>query len=372
MIPLFRPTFRTDECLQEMKRALDVGWSGQGFITEEFEGLWSKYNELPNSIMLNSASAALHLALESMKIVRKWKSDDEIISTPLTFVSTNHAILWAGLVPVLADVDDDLCISLESIKKLVTPKTRGIIFVAIGGNSGRINEVQKYCLDNGLAFILDAAHASGSRLGGEILGKDADAICYSFQAVKNLPTADSGMLCLANTEEHLVAKKLSWLGISASTYERNSRKGYKWEYDVDYVGYKDNGNSIMAAIALVGLRYLDQDNVIRRNIARIYSELLSESKKISFIKHSNLDETSQHIFQIKVKNRAKVIETFSIAGIGSGVHYRSNCEYKMYSKYKSKTPNATRLSEQILTLPIFLEITLEEQKFVIEQLLSVS
>lgn len=369
MIPLFRPTFRTEECLQEMKRALEIGWTGQGFLTEEFESNWSSYTGLSNSIMLNSASAALHLALESMKIVRNWKPEDEIISSPLTFVSTNHAILWSGLVPVLADVDESLCLSVESVEKLVTPKTKGVIFVAIGGNSGRIKEIQEFCSKNGLAFIVDAAHAAGSKLNGEVLGKGADAICYSYQAVKNLPTADSGMLCLSNNEEHEVAKKLSWLGISASTFERNTGKGYKWEYNVDYLGYKDNGNSIMAAMGLVGLKYLDEDNEIRRKIASYYSELLDADQSISYISHANLKETSQHIFQVIVEDRPKVIDALTKAEIGCGVHYRTNCEYKMYAKYKPTTPNATKLSEKILTLPIFLDITRSEQELVIHQIL---
>ena len=92
---------------------------------------------------------------------------------------------------------------------------------------------------------------------------------YSYQAVKNLSTADSGMICFADEKYDAIARKLGWLGINKDTYARTGEKGtYKWKYDVEYVGQKDHGNSIMAAIALVQIKYLDEENIFRRKAVK--------------------------------------------------------------------------------------------------------
>jgi len=117
------------------------------------------------------------------------------------------------------------------------------------------------CSRRGLRLILDAAHMSGTRIAGKHVGGESDCAVFSFQAVKNLPTADSGMICFRDADDDARARKLTWLGINKDTYTRTSMEGsYKWMYDVEEVGFKYHGNSIMAAIGLVQLRYLDQDN----------------------------------------------------------------------------------------------------------------
>jgi hypothetical protein len=136
---------------------------------------------------------------------------------------------------------------------------------------------------------------------------------------------------------------------------------YRWEYEVDHIGFKDNGNSIMANIALVGLKYLYLDNERRREIAKIYSSLLSSNKSISIISHKNFDETSQHLFQIITPNRNLIMQKLSRMEIGYGVHYKTNTSYPMYKKFKTDTPTANLLSDQILSLPLFLDITESEQ-----------
>ena len=147
------------------------------------------------------------------------------------------------------------------------------MFVGMGGNTGNYKEIVEICKENGLALILDAAHMAGTRLNGEIPGKEAEAVIYSFQAVKNLPTADSGMLCFRDGDLDAIARKKGWLGINKDTYTRTSDAGnYKWRYEVDYVGDKAHGNSVMAAIGLAQLKFLDRDNAYRRQIATWYRE----------------------------------------------------------------------------------------------------
>lgn len=109
-IQLFQPTFRVEECLAQIRECLEVGWTGIGFKTNEFESAWKDYTGLPHAHFLNSATSGLHLALQLLKDKYGWEDGDEVITTPLTFVSTNHAILYSNLRPIFADVDEFLCL----------------------------------------------------------------------------------------------------------------------------------------------------------------------------------------------------------------------------------------------------------------------
>lgn len=134
-INIFRPEFRVDECLDEIRECLEKGWTGLGFKTLEFEEAWKKYTGLPNAHFLNSATSGLHLAVKILKDFHGWQDGDEIITTPLTFVSTNHAVLYENLNPVFADIDYSLNLDPESVAAKIGPKTRAIMFVGIGGNA---------------------------------------------------------------------------------------------------------------------------------------------------------------------------------------------------------------------------------------------
>ena len=270
-IQVFVPVFRIEETLAEIRECLERGWTGLGFKTVEFEEAWKAYTRLPYAHFLGSATDGLHLAVRVLKEARGWQDGDEIISTPLTFVSSNHAILYSNMKVVFADVDEYLTLDPASVEARITPKTRAVMFVGMGGNTGRYDEVLRLCQKYGLAMILDAAHMAGTRVAGRHVGYDADVSIFSFQAVKNLPTADSGMICFADAALDEDVRKWSWMGINKDTYARTTSQGtYKWYYDVEHVGFKAHGNSIMAAMGLVAIKYVDQDNAYRRQLAEWY------------------------------------------------------------------------------------------------------
>ena len=106
-IQLFVPTFRTEECLEQIRECLEKGWTGLGFKTVQFEEAWKEYTGLENAHYLNSATVGLDMAVDILKETKGWKDDDEIISTPMTFVSTNHAVLYNNMKVVFADIDED-------------------------------------------------------------------------------------------------------------------------------------------------------------------------------------------------------------------------------------------------------------------------
>lgn len=364
-IPLFVPTFRTEECLEEIRECLNKGWTGLGFKTVQLEEKWKEYTGLPHAHFLNSATVGLDMAVNILKEENGWQDGDEIISTPMTFVSTNHAILYNNLKVVFADVDEYLCLNPQSVLERITPKTRAVLFVGLGGNVGQLEEIEKICQEKGLALILDAAHMSGTRYKGELPGKKADVIIYSYQAVKNMPTGDSGMICFKDTKLDEIARKKAWLGINKDTFARTAGSGaYKWKYDVEYLGHKNHGNSIMASIGLVSLKYLDRDNAYRRQLAKWYDEEFAGCDKVTTIPITPDCESSRHLYQILIENRDELLLALNECGIYPGVHYRDNTEYKMYAYGKGTCPNSLYTSEHTLSLPMHMQLTKEDVKYV--------
>ena len=353
-IQVLKPKFHIDECLEAVKECLEKGWTGMGFKTVEFENEWKKYTNHPYAYYLNSNTVGLHLAIKILKLQNNWQDGDEIITTPITFVSTNHAILYENMHATFADVDDYLCLDPVDVEKKINKRTRAVMFVGYGGRVGQLNEIIKICKKYNLKLILDAAHMSGTRVNGVCPGTwdGVDVSVYSYQAVKNLPTGDSGMICFANEENDLIARKMAWLGINKDTYARSNKGTYAWKYDVDYVGYKYNGNAIMAAIALVQLKYLDEENNRRREIVNRYNNAFKDNKNIKIIGAPYHDECSYHIYEMVVPDREALLNELAKNDIYGGVHYRDNTEYSMYTYANGTCPKAHELSQHLITLPL--------------------
>jgi dTDP-4-amino-4,6-dideoxygalactose transaminase len=376
-IQLFKPKYRKEEILKEIEECLDLGWTGLGFKTNKFEEEFKKYANIPYAHYVASNTIGLQIATKILKDANKWENEDEIITTPLTFVSSNHSIVHNNLKPIFADIDDQLCLDLESIKSKVTKKTRAVLFVGIGGNIGQYFKILEFCKENNLKLILDAAHMMGTKIHKSSndtehsltqIGWDADVTVYSFQAVKNLPTADSGMICFQNGDYDALARKLSWLGIDKDTFKRTNEKGsYKWDYDVIDYGFKAHSNSIMASMGIVGLKYLDEDNKYRRQICDLYDNGFKNNPKIKTIKH-NLDcESSRHLYQIQVKNRDNILEYLNTNNIFPGVHYKDNTQYKIYSYAFKTCPNAHKASDELISLPLHLFLTNNDVEYIIKK-----
>ena len=361
-IQLFKAKFEVEECLDEIRQCLETGWTGLGYKTIAFENAWKEYTGLPFAHFTNSSTIGLYMVLDILKEKYEWTQEDEVITTPVTFVSSNHAILKSRLKPVFADVDDTLCLAPDSVREHITEKTKAVMYVGMGGNCGNYYEIVKICRENHLRLILDAAHMAGTRINGQIPGREADAVVYSFQAVKNLPTADSGMVCFKDGRLDEIVRKKSWLGINKDTYARTVNTGnYKWQYDVEYVGDKGHGNSVMAAIGLVQLKYLDRDNAYRRQMAKWYRDILSGySRYIRMVRMEEGCESSCHLFQILVDNRDELMLALNAEEIYPGVHYASNINYRMYRYAKDSCPYAGYVSSHVISLPMNLYMTFDD------------
>jgi dTDP-4-amino-4,6-dideoxygalactose transaminase len=166
------------------------------------------------------------------------------------------------------------------------------------------------------------------------------------------------MICFRDPADDVRARKLTWLGINKDTYARTSAQGaYKWMYDVEELGFKYHGNSIMAAIGLVQLKYLDQDNAYRRQLASWYQSLLADRPGVGLIDIAPGCESSRHLFQVRVQRREELMLALNANGIYPGVHYRDNTEYGLYADGRGNCPRAHVASQEILSLPMHMTLT---------------
>ncbi len=382
-IQVLKPKYRTKEILKEIQECLDTSWTGMGGKAIEFEEEWKVYTDLPHAHFLQSATAGLHLALKVFKEKYGWEDGDEIITTPLTFVSTNHAIMYENLKPVFADVDDSLCLDPDSVLSNITDKTRAVMFVGIGGNIGQYDKIREICNLQNIPLILDAAHLAGTEttrvypqyqaMKQSQVGWDADVSVFSFQAVKNLPTADSGMVCFRDEEDDKKARRLSWLGIDKSTYDRYNKGTYNWKYDVPDIGYKYHGNALMGAIGLVQLKYLAEDNQYRNLLSESYDYYFNilNLESIQGVKNTLVEGVhSRHLYPIRIKKglRDFVMEELSKRDIYCGVHYLDNTQYPMYNYAHGTCKNAHQISSELISLPLHLHMSNSDVRRVVEEI----
>jgi perosamine synthetase len=264
-------------------------------------------------------------------------------------------VIYNYATPIFCDINEEtLQIDPKEIRGKRTRRTKAVIIMHYAGRPCDIDRIKEVA--DGLYVIEDAAHACGALYKGRRCGSLADIGCFSFHAVKNLSTADGGMLTFNNEEWLPRAKCLRWLGIDKGTWDRTKLdKSYWWRYYVNEIGLKCHMNDITAAIGLAQLAKLERMNQRRKEIARIYTDGL---KDIDWIELPPQDDeifrSSWHIYCIKCKqiDRNKLSEHLQLHGINTGVHYTPIHTYSCYGN-RPVLPVAERVSKDILSLPMY-------------------
>ena len=345
---IFRPNLRTDEIFDELRPVLNSGWVGLGPKVAEFEKQLGEYLENDNVVATNSCTSSLHMAVRFLKL----PPGTRVLTTALTFVSTNHVLLWENLVPIFCDVNPRTgCLDPKSIKTAVTKYDNigAIMVVHLGGYPADMDEINQIAVDNNIAVIEDCAHALGAKYREKNISAGNNMCAWSFQAVKNMPMGDGGAISFPDSSLLEQANAMRWMGIDKSTIARTSG-GYKWEYDIPSMGYKYYMNDITAAIGCVQLRHLDNDNRRRKEIAQIYSESLGPYTP----EYSSDRESSYHFYPLFFSNRNEVYQHLVDNEIFPGMHYRMNTRYSMYEGCDriAGLANSHLYEETAITLPI--------------------
>ena len=283
--------------LDSVSETIKSGWLTMGSRTLEFEEEFKNYIGSKYTISTNSATAALHLALNAIGV----KKNDEIIIPTNTFIATAEAIIYTGATPVLCDIDGRTHnLNMECLEKLITSRTKAIIPVHFGGHPCDMDEILRIGQQYNLKIIEDAAHALPSQYKEKRIGTISDATCFSFYATKTLSTGEGGMVTTDNKE---MAEKISLQrlhGIKGDAWKRYE-KDNDWYYEVVDLGYKYNTTDIQAALGLIQLEKLEWMRDERKKIAEKYMDAFSG--KINFISELTHNISSWHLFVIKVDNR---------------------------------------------------------------------
>ena len=373
LIPVFRPNYGVEE-IKAVTEVLKSGWIGLGPKTAEFEKRFASYVGAKHAIALNSATAALHLALLAANIGK----GDEVIIPPLTFVSTAHAVMYVGARPIFADVEPDtLCLSPEDVVKKITSRTRAVIPVHYGGHPCDMKQLRQLTASRGITLIEDAAHACGSVYQGQRIGSISLFTCFSFHAVKNLATGDGGMITTDDSNAAARLRRLRWVGITKDTWSRletisesrkRVRKSYGWYYEVTELGYKCHMNDIAAVLGLVQLDKLEAANKKRRELATTYTAGLSDLLGIECPVVRPGVVTAQHNYVIRCDRRDELHLYLREHNISSGVHYMP---LYLHPFYRKRYPNIhLPVTEaqwpRLLTLPLYPQLTARDQSYIIE------
>ncbi len=341
----------SEEAIAAVAEVLRSGWLGTGPKTAEFEAELAAYLDAPFCVAVDSGTAALQLSLTLLDL----PPGAEVITTPITFVSTNHVILHAGLRPVFADVERETGnLDIASVRDRVTERTGAIMLVHYGGYPCDLDAFHGL----GVPVIQDCAHACGARYKGRPIGSMGDYHAFSFHAVKNLTTGDGGAVAVRNPEHDRRLRRLRWLGIDADTHNRISGGDYEWRYTVAETGFKCAMNDIQAAIGLAQLKRLHQENCRRRAIAARYREQLAGVPGVQLLQYSTERDSSYHLFCIRAERRDDLIRRLKENGISTGVHYERNDAFPMYQR--QHLPAAELFWRSAVSLPMHMFLSDED------------
>jgi len=365
----FHKTHTTEEEINAAIEAIRSGWLTMGPKTVEFENKFKEYIGAAEAVSMNSATAALHLALKAIGLQR----GDEVILPTTTFVATAEVVTYFDAIPVLCDIEESTHnIDVSKIEALITDKTKAIIPVHFAGQPCDMDEIYDLADKYNLKIIEDAAHAIPSSYKGITIGnlEKSDITCFSFYATKTLSTGEGGMATTDNPD-YAKSMKINRLhGISKDAWDRYTTKG-SWYYEIVDNGCKYNTTDINASLGLVQLRKQDMLREKRNNIASKYNEAFKNDKNIiiPFVKEDRV--TSWHLYVIKIDNRDEVIEKLKENGVGCSVHFipiHKHPYYKDKYGYKNEDyPIANDVFNKSLSLPIYPDMSDEEVEYVINK-----
>ena len=363
MIQLFKPDIG-DEEIAAVEEVLRSGWIGLGPKTAEFEREFAAFVGAPHAVALNSGTSALHLAL----ILAGIRPGDEVIVPSLTFVSTVAVVLYVGATPVFADVEPDtLCIAPEDIARKISRKTKAIIPVHFGGHPCEMDEISYLARERSITVVDDAAHACGATYKGRQVGTLSDLTCFSFHAIKNLTTAEGGMLTCHRADWDQRLRKLRWMGINKHTWERTTDgQTYAWQYSIDQLGYKYHMNDVAAAMGLVQLSRLPDLNRRRREIVKLYNEGLADISWGQLPVEREHVHSAWHIYAIRVTEREGLLEHLKAHDVSPGVHYYPIHLHKFYQRWGTPLPVTEQAWQQSLSLPMHPKLADDEVAQVID------
>jgi perosamine synthetase len=350
----------SERAIERAVATLRSGYVGDGPVVREFEGKVADLVQARHAVAVNSGTSALSLALALYAI----GPGDEVITTAQTFVATSHVILAAGATPVYADVQYMTGnMDPADIEGRITPRTKAILPVHWAGYPCDMDEILDIATRHALPVIEDAAQAFGAVYRNRPIGSLSSITCFSFQAVKQLTTAEGGMLTLQVEEDFEAARRRRWFGI-----DRVRRKplinGY-YDYDTWEPGYGYHMTDVTAALGLAHLEDLPALLQRRQAIAARYRAALANASGVRLFEQRDDRMSGCGLFTMHVEERDQFCRAMRERGIQVSVVHVRNDQYTIFGGLRDDLPNLDRLSETYISIPMHNRLTDEDVEYVI-------
>lgn len=314
----------------------------------------------------SNGTAALHLACLAIGI----QPGDEVIVSPITFAASANCVLYCGGTPVFADIRPDTYnIDPESVKKLITPKTKAIVAVDFTGQAVELDELKAICKEHNLYLIEDGAHSIGTKYKGKPVGSIADITTFSFHPVKTV-TAGEGGACMTNDPE--LGKKLHLLrshGITRDINEMVNKSDALWYNEQVMLGYNYRMTDFQAALLLSQLSKLEKFSNRRKEIRKMYDEAFKDVPELILQASIPESDTTQHLYVIRLNteklkcNRREFFDALYAEGTCPQVHYLPVYMHSYYESLgykKGLCPIAEATYDTIMSIPFYAGLTDEE------------
>lgn len=369
-LPFSKPTIRQVE-IDEVVDSLRSGWITTGPKAERFEKDFAAYTGFPEVLALSSATAGLHIGLMALGV----KPGDEVITTPMTWAATVNMIEVLGGTPVFVDIHPDtLQIDERQVEGAATDRTVGILPVHFAGAPCHMDPILEVARKRGLWVFEDAAHGVGTRYGGSHVGCFDRLGVFSFHPIKNMTTAEGGMLVLKDPEMARTLRALRFHGLEKSAWNRYAEGGSP-QVEVTMPGFKYNFMDIQAALGIHQLASVDEFNARRTELAGLYHRLLAEVPEVERPGVPPWDHAhTWHLYAIKVLDGAGMTRDAFMAalkarGVGTGIHFRAVHTHPYYAqkypKWSGSLPETEWASGRICSLPLFPAMTDDDVTYVV-------
>jgi dTDP-4-amino-4,6-dideoxygalactose transaminase len=361
-----------DELADAVLETVRSGWWSMGPRVEEFEREFAAFCDSPYAVAVANGTASLHLALLAVGC----GPGDEVIVPSLNFVAAANAIVHTGAEPVFCDIigADELNLDPGDVAAAVTPRTKAVLALHYAGYPCAMDAIAEIADLHGLVVLEDAAHAPGASFHGRICGTLGQAGCFSFFSNKNLPVGEGGMIVTGDEE---LAKQLRLLrshGMTTLTWDRH--RGHASGYDVVLAGFNYRLDEVRAAVGLVQLSRLIEENEARARIAGRYREALDgvDGLTMPFGDRDRGRVSSHHLAVVVLPDaidRDRVRAALEERRIQTSVHYPPIHSFTQYRSLgqRRRLPRTDALATRILTLPLYGGLSDEQVDYVIEALL---
>ena len=367
-VPFFRPDLKQDE-VDEVVATLRSGWLTSGPRVERFEKQFAMAVGAASATAVNSATAALHLAVEAFGL----KPGQGVLVPTMTFAATAEVIRYQGATPILVDCDrETLNMDLEDARRrlnVAKQEVVGIMPVHVGGVMMNLDELSRFANRHGLWIVEDAAHAfpagwrkTGTKAWQHRSNGSRSVSCYSFYANKTITTGEGGMAVTNNHRMGQRMRLMSLHGLSHDAWNRYASNG-SWDYKIVAPGFKYNLTDIAAAIGVHQLKRAEAMRRERERVARRYLRAMKSVEQIELPRFDTDRKLSWHLFPIRLClprlkiSRDQFIQELKRAGVGCSVHWRPLHLHPYYQKtfgYRAKDfPVATAEWRRLISLPIF-------------------